>query len=189
MERNKLVKALKRLKVETGSLACLGCGYEHGCSVHGCAILREAETLIENQTVEIKALRGAAYSLKAALNAIERDFRTAAGGWDECEFCAHCCIDEKPEYRPDEKYLEYCNQCVDGSCFEWRGVMPGKSRNGKTNREGLRAPGRRAGGALFGGLPVLLQLQLVRGFQRRLLQRGQRKRGRFHGPGGLLRRI
>ena len=33
---------LKRLKVETGSLACLGCGHEHGCDVHGCAILREA---------------------------------------------------------------------------------------------------------------------------------------------------
>lgn len=72
-----------------------------------------------------------ANSLKAALNAMERDFRTAAGGWDECEFCAHCCIDEKPEYRPDEKYLEYCNQCVDGSCFEWRGVMPGSTKNGE----------------------------------------------------------
>ena len=75
METNELVKALKRLKVETGSLACLGCGHEHGCSVHGCAILREAETLIENQAVEIKALRGAANSLKAALNAMERILR------------------------------------------------------------------------------------------------------------------
>lgn len=24
-------------------MACLGCGHEHGCSVHGCAILREAQ--------------------------------------------------------------------------------------------------------------------------------------------------
>ena len=38
-----LIKALKRMKVETGSLVCLGCGYEHNCGVHGCRILRETE--------------------------------------------------------------------------------------------------------------------------------------------------
>lgn len=38
-----LLQAIRRLKVETGSLACLGCGYEHDCGIHGCAILREAE--------------------------------------------------------------------------------------------------------------------------------------------------
>lgn len=42
MKRNDLIKALRRLKVETGSLACMGCGHEHGCSVHGCAIITEA---------------------------------------------------------------------------------------------------------------------------------------------------
>ena len=39
---DKLITALKRLKVETGSLACLGCGYADHCSTHGCAILRAA---------------------------------------------------------------------------------------------------------------------------------------------------
>lgn len=86
-------------------------------------VLRDTEALIENQTVEIKALRGAANSLKAALDAMERDFRALVGGWDGCEFCAHCFIDEKPAYRPSEKYLEYCNRCEDGSCFEWRGIL------------------------------------------------------------------
>lgn len=47
MTPNNLVSALRRLRVETGSIACLGCGYEHGCSVHGCAIIREAADLIE----------------------------------------------------------------------------------------------------------------------------------------------
>ncbi len=42
MTANELIKALRRLKVQTGSLACLGCGYEHNCGIHGCAILREA---------------------------------------------------------------------------------------------------------------------------------------------------
>ena len=32
MKDQELVNALRRLKVETGSLACLGCGYEHNCS-------------------------------------------------------------------------------------------------------------------------------------------------------------
>lgn len=36
METNELVKALNRLKVETGSLVCLGCGHEHNCGVDCC---------------------------------------------------------------------------------------------------------------------------------------------------------
>lgn len=47
MTPNNLVSALRRLRVETGSIACLGCGHEHECSVHGCAIIREAADLIE----------------------------------------------------------------------------------------------------------------------------------------------
>lgn len=42
-----LIKALRRVEVDTGSIVCLGCGREHGCSVHGCAILREAATALE----------------------------------------------------------------------------------------------------------------------------------------------
>lgn len=42
-----IIEKLKRLSVETGSLACLGCGREHNCSVQGCAILREAISEIE----------------------------------------------------------------------------------------------------------------------------------------------
>lgn len=42
MNKSELIEALGRLSVETGSLACLGCGHEHGCSVHGCAVLKAA---------------------------------------------------------------------------------------------------------------------------------------------------
>lgn len=42
MTDQEMIRALEWLKVETGSLACLGCGLEHACGVHGCAILREA---------------------------------------------------------------------------------------------------------------------------------------------------
>lgn len=42
MPHGELIQALNRLKVQTGSLPCLGCGYEHNCSTKGCRILREA---------------------------------------------------------------------------------------------------------------------------------------------------
>lgn len=48
MTTNKLIKALQRLKVETGSIACLGCGHEHNCGIHGCAIIREAAEKLED---------------------------------------------------------------------------------------------------------------------------------------------
>ena len=51
MTRNELLAALRQLKVQTGSLACLGCGYEHNCGIHGCAILREAETYIRGADI------------------------------------------------------------------------------------------------------------------------------------------
>lgn len=38
----KLIEALMKLKVETGSLACLGCGHENSCSIRGCAIIHTA---------------------------------------------------------------------------------------------------------------------------------------------------
>ena len=36
MKSEELIQALNSLKVQTGSLACLGCGYEHTCTTKGC---------------------------------------------------------------------------------------------------------------------------------------------------------
>ena len=57
MRDHELINALRRLKVETGSLACLGCEHEHNCGVHGCAIMREATDRIANQSNHIAALQ------------------------------------------------------------------------------------------------------------------------------------
>ena len=57
MEHKELLAALNHLKVETGSLACLGCGYEHNCGVSGCAVMREAADRIANQSTHIAALQ------------------------------------------------------------------------------------------------------------------------------------
>ena len=49
MTNEQLIKALLRLRlaINTGSLACLGCGHEHNCGINGCAIMRAAADRIE----------------------------------------------------------------------------------------------------------------------------------------------
>lgn len=37
-----LAKQLRRLAIEHRPEACLGCCFEHGCSVHGCAVIKRA---------------------------------------------------------------------------------------------------------------------------------------------------
>lgn len=55
MRDEELLAALRRLKVETGSLACMGCGYEHNCGIHGCAILRKTIAWLEKTPAEDNA--------------------------------------------------------------------------------------------------------------------------------------
>ena len=43
---NEFLKQLRRVAIERRPEACLGCGFEHGCSVHGCAVIRKAEERI-----------------------------------------------------------------------------------------------------------------------------------------------
>lgn len=50
MKNEEILRALQRSMVQTGSLVCLGCGYEHSCSIRGCRIMREAADLIEKLT-------------------------------------------------------------------------------------------------------------------------------------------
>lgn len=57
MRDQELVNAIRRLKVETRSLACIGCGRGHNCGVSGCAIMREAADRIANQSTHIAALQ------------------------------------------------------------------------------------------------------------------------------------
>ena len=43
---DELIRQLSRMKVQTGSLVCLGCGLEHNCGIHGCAVLRRAVSAV-----------------------------------------------------------------------------------------------------------------------------------------------
>ena len=57
MRDEDLLAALRRLKVETGSLVCLGCGREHDCGIHGCAILRETIAFVEKKLAKAVAVK------------------------------------------------------------------------------------------------------------------------------------
>lgn len=47
IDNYKLSARLRKMAVETGSLCCFGCGYEHNCGIHGCRILKQAAQVIE----------------------------------------------------------------------------------------------------------------------------------------------
>lgn len=149
MTTDELLKALARLRVETGSLACLGCGREHNCSVHGCQILREAATQLEHFTAENRALRNVSASKPAKrslyaratylremvkeLNAqrekteAERDalleYAKLFTGCDTCKHSNYCKTDsECNACAQDVKGNCYCKDCERGSNWEWRGL-------------------------------------------------------------------
>lgn len=60
---HELIATLRGVAVETGSLLCLGCGYERNCSTHGCNILRRAAERLEelapppNEPLTLEELR------------------------------------------------------------------------------------------------------------------------------------
>ncbi len=58
VDDNSLLRAMRRLRVEMGSLICLECGYENNCGVHGCAIMRKAADRIEELRTNEARLRG-----------------------------------------------------------------------------------------------------------------------------------
>ncbi len=50
MTDKNIINALRRNMVETGSLVCTGCGHEHNCGTHGCAVMRAAADRLEELT-------------------------------------------------------------------------------------------------------------------------------------------
>lgn len=46
------MRQLRRLQFERTPEACLGCGLEHGCSLHGCAVLRKAYKVLGGKARE-----------------------------------------------------------------------------------------------------------------------------------------
>lgn len=139
MTTNDLLEALARLRVETGSLACLGCGREHNCSTKGCRILREAADLIRQLTaenaglfkeIEWKDMVIALAQREQAKAEAERDALLPYAKEYGCETCKNekaCFVQTRegvtvscvecpvPDTCP-------CSQCKDCGKWEWRGL-------------------------------------------------------------------
>lgn len=49
MENKEFIRQLEVLAVEKRPTACLGCGIEHDCSVHGCAVIKKAISLLKEE--------------------------------------------------------------------------------------------------------------------------------------------
>lgn len=154
MTTEALLNALARLRVETGSLACLGCGQEHNCSVHGCQVLREAAALIEDQAITIRGLRFrltgyhmedsfnrgllAAESQRRRKAEAERDaLLEYAKTMQECEMCKNdtfCHLREPME--DDCQHCQRasdcpCQKCEENNCWEWRGLLEAPEKGEK----------------------------------------------------------
>lgn len=48
MDNKLLSSRLREMATNTGTLNCLGCGYEHSCSTRGCAVLKKAAEIVES---------------------------------------------------------------------------------------------------------------------------------------------
>lgn len=64
-ERREVARRMREMAVNTGALNCLGCGYEHNCGVHGCAVLKRAADLLAPEVdttrpIPLEELRAAA---------------------------------------------------------------------------------------------------------------------------------
>ena len=144
MTTEAILEALARLRVETGSLACLGCGHEYHCNVHGCQILREAAALIEDQMTTIRGLRFrlTGYHMEDSFNrgllTAERQRRRQAEAErdalieqiKERHDCLDCKHNDYCEF--DDANVIDCMNCVQEGCpcigccdsgrWEWRGL-------------------------------------------------------------------
>ena len=49
MENKEFIRQLEVLAVEKRPTACFGCGMEHDCSVHGCAVIKKAISLLKEE--------------------------------------------------------------------------------------------------------------------------------------------
>lgn len=130
MGNEKLLKALGRLSVETGSLACLGCGWEHNCGAQGCAILRGVKAELEEETAR-------AEEAEAALAAAVRDMEAMALTIRRrTDYDTECC----PFCRYDGPAEDYCpgweeDEDEGEECFRWRGADRSRKPTGDLSRD------------------------------------------------------
>ena len=127
MKTNELIAALRRMKVETGSLICFGCGHEHNCSTRGCALIREAADQLEQGTHKKRI----AIDRQALIDLIIDAKRTDPETGSFTEWLADYLIEHLPELGQATKWIsvedrlpERCGQYL--ACCDDEGTPYGE---------------------------------------------------------------
>ena len=131
MDYRTTVQEVKALKVERGSLSCLGCGYEDNCTLHGCAILRNAADHMEAALANHDHLTARLDQTEAALNAAtaraeqaerERDAAISDLTYIARTYPVDLCDDLVCQYCKHYQNVNTgCPGWTENDCFEWRG--------------------------------------------------------------------
>ena len=122
MTNKDLIQALRALCVETGSLACLGCGYEHDCGIHGCAIIQAAadrlaayeDTGQEPEDIkkvfnEDAVVKLAAQALGTTPDCLRKLVKAQDEGLIQPISCAECRYDQNTSPR---EHKAHCMRCI-----------------------------------------------------------------------------
>ena len=118
MDYQKTMQALKRLRVETGSLACFGCGHEHNCSTQGCAILRNAVGHMEAALANYDHLSALTKQQAEDIQALEHATLTPPNEWVSVE-----------ERLPEDEARQYIEDDLDGIGYLYPCLLTYKSPN------------------------------------------------------------
>lgn len=81
MKDTELVSALRQLKVNTKSLACLGCGYENRCSTKGCRLIGLAADRLEEQEQAIETIKAMHVAASGVGKSLLRDVLSLFDSW------------------------------------------------------------------------------------------------------------
>lgn len=119
MKDTDLIAELRHLKINTKSMACLGCGHENGCNVHGCRLIGLAADRLAayEQAIEtIKAMHTAASGVGKSL------LRDVLSLFDPA-YENPPCLPHNIMSEPIDKHR--CDP-VDAILYSWRAVNPQK---------------------------------------------------------------
>ena len=136
MNYEEIVKWLRSKKVETGSLLCLGCGYEHHCGIHGCAVMLAAADAMENLQTGNAALRRQIDSLTDAQAVMVKEFTEKLDELEQVKAERDAAVhDLHGECFACEHVDTDCPamNCRNGEKFKWRGPQKEEKPHEKTD--------------------------------------------------------
>ena len=128
-----ILRDLRRISADNHR--CFGCGQEHDCSIHGCAIIREAAALIEGLQDNLAASEEARSELGKRLAEAQQSLHEKTSEFDALLEGVHDCADvcvlcANTDSNPDcDGECEGCeNPCACWQCdekaskFVWKGM-------------------------------------------------------------------